>query len=251
MTRVDRLAHASAWKGRAVAEKGIIAGIGLALALLVPPWPGGLLITAVSLGIALVSVRVDPVQYARILVVPLGFLALSGAAIAVGVTRDASGLSLEVTRGSLVAARDVTVRAVAATAAALLLALTTPVPQLVGALRSAGVPRELVEIMVLVYRFVFALEGAGRATIRAQTARLGFASPSAARRSVGLFAATLFGKAMDRAARLDRALASRGGTASLTTLRSTPAVRLDRLAFFVILYGAATLLALVGPTLAS
>jgi len=231
-----------------VAEKAIIAGLGLGLALLVPPWPGGLVAIAVSTGIALLATRVNPVEYARVLAAPVGFLAVSGLAIAVSVTRDASGLGLTVTHGSLVAARDVTVRAIGATSAALLLALTTPVPQLVGALRSAGVPRELVEIMVLVYRFTFALEGAARATVRAQTARLGFASRSAAQRSVGLFAATLFGKAMDRAVRLDLALASRGGSVQLDTLRAAPAVRLDRVALFAIVYGAAAVLALMGPS---
>lgn len=246
MTRVDRLAHASAWRGRAVAEKAIIAGLGLALALLVPPWPGGLVAIAVSIGIALLATRVNPLEYARVLAVPVGFLAVSGIAIAVNVTRGPSGLGLTVTHGSLVAARDVTVRAIGATSAALLLALTTPVPQLVGALRNAGVPREIVEIMVLVYRFSFALEGAARATVRAQTARLGFASRASAQRSVGLFAATLFSKAMDRAARLDLALASRGGTERLDTLRAAPAVQLSRVALFTIVYGAAAALASVG-----
>lgn len=248
MTRIDRLAHASAWRGRAVAEKGLIAGAGLVLALLLPPWPGGVLVTLVTVVIALTSARVGLVDYMRVFVIPLGFLAVSGAVIAVSVTLDAGGLRVELTGPSLVAARDVTLRAVGATAAGLLLALTTPVPQLVGALKSAGIPQEIAETMMLVYRFVFALHGAGRATIRAQTARLGFVSRPAAQRSVGLFAAALFGKAIDRAARLDLALASRGGTATLTTQRSAPPVRLDRLALFVALYGVAALLAFVGPS---
>jgi cobalt/nickel transport system permease protein len=230
-----------------VAEKAAIAGIGLATALLVPPWPGALLIAAVSAGITLAAARVPPAAYAGVLAVPLGFVLLSGLAVAVSVTRDAAGTHLALTPASLAAARDVTCRAAGATASGLLLPLTTPVPQIVDALGAVGVPREIVETMVLLYRFLFALEGAARATVRAQAARLGFVSRRSATRSVGLFAAALFGKAMDRAGRLDLALASRGGTASLATLRPTRDIRPARIAGFALLYAAAALAATRGP----
>ena len=75
--------------------------------------------------------------------------------------------------------------------AMLFLALTTPMIDLIALLRRLRVPEVLLEIMVLCYRMLFVFSEALHDTLTAQSARLGYATPRLALRSLGQLTAGL------------------------------------------------------------
>ena len=98
------------------------------------------------------------------------------------------------------------------------LSLSTPITDLTMALERLHVPKLFVELMELIYRFIFVLsETAGR--IRAaQESRLGYRGLRRSLSSLGTLASMVFLRAWKKGERVYTALESRGYTGSLVTL---------------------------------
>jgi cobalt/nickel transport system permease protein len=213
MISSDRLAHTSRWRTRSLTEKALLALGLLALALALPPWPGGALVLAAAIGAALAA-GTPPVALARLSLGPLAFI-LTGAATMV-VQVDANGLGLSAA-GAQQAALLV-LRALAAVASLLLLTVTTPASDLVQGLRRLGLPAEVAEVALTTYRLLFVLLDTASAIHASQEARLGTTGWRRRIRSTGLLAGALLPRALDRAHRLELGLAARGFDGSLRTL---------------------------------
>lgn len=225
---LDETAWASPWRSRSVAERSALA-LSLALwGLLAGSWWSGLGVLAVVVGVALGAARVPPRVYARSVAAPWAFIGMGGLAIAVGLGEAPNPLArlgpFYVTAESLSSAATVLARAFAVTAAALLLAATCPMSELLSGLRRIGVPGVLVDIAASTYRMIFLLWSRASAIRRAQEARLGYASWSRALTSVGQLLAAVFLSAWDRARRLESGLEGRGGTGELVAIGPSAAV---------------------------
>ena len=222
---IDRLAQASPWRGRALAEKAALSLGLLFLALILPPWPGAALVLASAWGMALIGAHLPLRDWLRLNAAPMGFVLTGAAALAVEL--GPQGISLAADQGR--AALAVVLRASASASCLLLLAVTTPTPHLVQGLRRLGLTPEIADLALLIWRFVFLLLDAA-ATIRiAQEARLGWSSWRRRLRSLGLLIAMLLPRAMDSARRLEVGLAARGFDGALPMLspvRPVSAVRL-------------------------
>ena len=109
-------------------------------------------------------------------------------------------------------------RSVGALAALLFLAATTPLIDLIALLRRLRLPEVLLELMVLCYRMLFVFSEAVRNTRTAQAARLGYAAPRLALRSLGNLAANLTVQIWQRAHALHVAALSRNNDGPLRFL---------------------------------
>ncbi|WP_209341297.1 cobalt ECF transporter T component CbiQ [Flavonifractor sp. AGMB03687] len=98
------------------------------------------------------------------------------------------------------------------------LALNTPVTDLTMAMEKLHVPRLLVELMELIYRFIFVLAETASNIRTAQDSRLGYQGFRRSVSSLGMLASMVFLRAWRKADRIYTALESRGYTGSLTTL---------------------------------
>ena len=78
------------------------------------------------------------------LTIPLFFVILSGAVIALDFTKEA-----------VMEAVFVTVKVLTGTACLYMISLTTPVYEVVGTLRRWHLPEVMLELMILMYRFLF------------------------------------------------------------------------------------------------
>lgn len=215
---LDRAAWGSPWRSRSVRDKAVLS-LGLLLgAVTLPPVPGGLAVALVSIVVLLGPIRVGWARLGRIGWLPLVSILIGVATVAVSPRWD-GGPGLQVTAAGLTMAGDVAVRSVAATLAMFTLACSTPMVDLLSALRRARVPDPLIEIAALIYRFTFGLLESAGAIHAAQEARLGYATRSAAMRSASLGVAALFVRSWDRARRLEAGLAGRGYEDSLRTLQ--------------------------------
>ncbi|RZU31884.1 cobalt ECF transporter T component CbiQ [Blastococcus saxobsidens] len=237
---VDDAAWASAWRGRAPTDKLLLSGGLVVTALVLPAWPGSLLVGLAAVVLALGPARVPAGTFLRAVRWPLAFIAV-GALTAV-VTVDGGGLGWAPDAGAR--AGGLVGHALAGTAAVLLLATTTPMSDLLPALRRLRVPAAVVEVASVTYRLLFVLLESLGAVREAQAARMGWSSPRRSYRSAGLLAAAVLTRSWDRARRMQEGLAGRGMETGLRVLpESQPSSR----AFLA--SGLVLLAAIVGLTL--
>ncbi len=236
MSPVDRAAHLSRWRHRSLTEKAALALGMLGLALILPPGPGAPMVAAVMIIAALAGARVPPGVWLACAAAPIGFL-LAGT-FSLAIQADAGGLSLA--PGGLTAAARLALRSFAALTCLLFLALTTPATDLIEGLRRLGMPAEISEMALLMYRFLFLLSDTAVAMNSAQAARLGHAGAGRRLRSLGLLIGNLLPRAFDRARRLEVGLAARGWDGEMRVLSNKTKLSVLGLAL-VLLAEAATL----------
>lgn len=105
--------------------------------------------------------------------------------------------------------------------------LTTPLPELMRGARFFRCPPVLVELALIMYRYVFLLMEEGSRIRNAQKARLGFVDFRTGLRSSGNLGGMLVLRAYDRAERSFAAMRCRGYTGALTALPPGPMPRRD------------------------
>lgn len=226
MSPVDRAAQLNRWRHRSLTEKAVLALGMLLLAIALPPWPAAPLVAAAMTAAALIGARVPPRVWLACLAAPLGFLLVGVASLLVRI--DAGGIGLA--PGGMAAAAGLAARSLAALTCLLFLALTTPATDLIGGLRRLGLPAEIAEVALLMYRFLFLLAETAAAMDAAQAARLGHAGLRRRLRSLGLLIAALLPRALDRARRLEIGLAARGWDGEMPILARPAAVSRSGLA---------------------
>jgi cobalt/nickel transport system permease protein len=163
---------------------------------------------------------------------PLGFIVISVLTMAVTtVPADGAGALVSAPIGPwrlgiLPQSLAQTVRlfsvSLASVGATLFLALTTPMVDLADQLRRWKIPALFVELMTLVYRFIFVLLETAQAMHLAQESRLGYCTAGRSLRSVGMLVSNLYLRSNARASALFTALTARGYTGDLTVLRDEP-----------------------------
>jgi cobalt/nickel transport system permease protein len=206
ISTIDTIAHTNRWSHHHLGDKVVWAGGLVAAALLTPVWPGALAVTVCvlcSCVLAGIPLRV----LFGILRVPLGFI-VSGAVItAISLT---PGRWPPIRLTELGAAAALAGRGIAGTAAAALLALTVPVPELLARARRVGVPAVVCEVAILMYRMIAVSLERLRWQRLAQENRLGYDGLRRSMRSVAALAAAAFVGSITHAQRLATGLGARG-----------------------------------------
>jgi cobalt/nickel transport system permease protein len=211
---VDDAAWSSAWRRRSPGDKLLLC-LGLVVcALVLPVWPGSLLVGLTAVVLALGPARVPARTFLRAVRLPLAFVAIGALTTVVEVGGDGVGWAPDAAAqgGSLVG------HALAGGAAVLLLATTTPMADLLPALRRARVPAAVAEVASVTYRLLFVLLESLQTIREAQTARMGYSSVRRSYRSSGQLAAAVLTRSWDRARRLQEGLAGRGLETGLRVL---------------------------------
>jgi cobalt/nickel transport system permease protein len=217
MHLIDCFAHTNRWRKRHPAEKAGLA-LGLLALVLALPWPGSVAALVVATASALLGARIPWRVWTKVMAIPLVFLLLSGALLAVGLEHTPDGLRIVSSESRLHPALIVMNRAFAAAACLNLLALTTPAHEWVPLLRRCRVPAVVLDLMLVVYRMLFVLVERLSVMQTAQAARLGYVSRSNRMRSYGFLGACLLTRAMERAGRMEACLAARGGSGEFPML---------------------------------
>lgn len=217
MSHIDTSAHLNRWRRKALAEKSLLA-IGLLLiAVAVPSWQSALLVAALMSCATLFGAGVPFQVWRKSMLAPIGFL-LVGVVTLVFQVRP---WHIAIAPHGLELAGRVGARALAGLTCLLFLALTTPAVDLVAGMRRLGVPEELAEMTLLVYRFVFTLTGTAETMNAAQQARLGHSTYRRHLHSLGLLIANLMPRALARAQALETGLAARDWHGELRVLRNS------------------------------
>ncbi len=211
---IDDAAWASAWRVRSPADK-LLLTLGLVVcALVLPAWPGSVLVGLTAVVLALGPARVPARTFGRAVRLPLAFILVSAVTAVVEVGGDGIGWAPDAAAraGNLVG------HALAGSAAVLLLATTTPMSDLLPALQRLRVPAAVVEVASVTYRLLFVLLTSLTTIREAQAARMGYASVRGSYRSAGALTAAVLTRSWDRARRLQDGLAGRGMDVGLQVL---------------------------------
>lgn len=214
MLPLDTAAYTNRWRRRHPGEKALLSLGLLTCALVLPPWPGGVLVAVVAAGAMLGGAAIPPRVFLHAVRVPLGFIAVGSLPLLVSLHLNGDVWLTWAPKGLSVAA-DLAMRASGAVLSLLLFAATTPMAETLPRLNRLGVPAAVTEVAALTYRMLFlALDGA-RAVNQAQATRLGFRTWRCTFRSLSAQGAAIFVRAFDRARRWEHGLAIRGYTGSL------------------------------------
>jgi cobalt/nickel transport system permease protein len=164
--------------------------------------------------------------YIRLLCVPLIFLIISTITVILefghvesvkSIVSLANG-HMYMTTGSLTRGIQLFMSSFASVTCLYFLAVTTPVIDLIQVLRSFHIPKIVIELMYLIYRFIFLLLETGNAIVVAQDCRLGYKDRKTAMKSTTKMSAVLFVRAYQKADALFNAMESRGYDGDLCVL---------------------------------
>ena len=215
---IERSAYANRWRWVSPAAKGsfALAGLIAAFAAGSPMVAAG--VAAILAAVTLLGAGVAPASYLRVASPALAFLLLGSLSLACSLGVNEHGITLQLLPNGLNPLAHVLSRAFAALAALLFLTLTTPLPDLMNLLRRLKTPEILLEIMVLCYRMLFVFSAAVQDIWIAQTARLGYATPRLALRSLAGLTANLTLQVWQRANDLHVAAQARNNEGPLRFL---------------------------------
>ena len=146
-------------------------------------------------------------RYLALLRLPAAFLLLSALALLWSVSSQRLGVLtvpffgkwLVVTAASQARTALVVARAAGAVSCLYLLSLSTPMPELLAALRRLRVPGILLDLAVLIYRYIFILLSAHREMRAAAASRLGYDGLGRSLRTTGAMYGNLLAKSFRRA----------------------------------------------------
>ena len=240
---IEHCAYTNRWRFVSPAAKAMFCLGGFVAAFTASQATAAALVAALIVVVTLAGAGIPLASYLRIALPPLGFLLLGCLSLAYSLDMNSTNGKLAIhwlvdgwsPLGQLAA------RSLGALTALLFLALTTPMLDLIALLRRLKVPEVLLEIMVLCYRMLFVFSEALHNTQTAQAARLGYATPGLALRSLGSLTANLTLQIWQRSRDLQLAAQSRNNDGALRFLE--PEYANSRREVWIAMFGGAALIA--------
>ncbi len=236
---IEQCAYSNRWRRVSPAAKGLFVCCALVASLLAS---NSRLLLAVALCISTVTVYGAGIRlrhYARALLLPLFFLGISCLTLLVSLHWDNS-VALRWQSDQLAKVSLLCGRSLSCLTALLLLAMTTPMTDLIELLRRMRIPNVLLDIMTLSYRMIFVLLESVHDIRVAQSARLGYATNRLALRSLGSLTGNLATQVWQRSHSLHLAAQARANDGPFMFLeseyaRSTPSMLVAAVAGFMLL----------------
>lgn len=218
---IEQSAYANRWRQVSPAAKGLFAASGFVAVFAANSPLTAAIVTALLVAASWLGAGIAPGRYLRVAAPALFFLALGSLSLAFSLDVSDGAAQLQMAPGGRHKLAEVGSRSLGALAALLFLVLTTPLIDLIALLRRLKAPELLLEIMVLCYRMLFVFSAAVHETLTAQSARLGYATPRLAMRSLGGLAANLTLQVWQRAQALHVAAQARNNDGPLRFLEPT------------------------------
>lgn len=182
--------------------------------------------------------RVPVRQYVELMKIPIAFLILGCVAIAFGISTRPIGdyhfslhwFYLYFMKADIQKAVELFLKALGAVSAMYMMALSTPAGELINVLRKAHVPKLMVELMNMIYRFIFILTDVQGRMKRAAVSRLGYVDFKTSCGSFGKIAGNLFILSLKKADTYYDAMVSRGYDGEIMFLEEEKKVTLVQIA---------------------
>lgn len=241
---IDKLAYASPWRYKSVSLKTSLAVGSLIICVGVRSFLVSGLVLAIMSCLAVTYSRATLRRYGKMMLWPFTFLLLGTIAILVDLADGPIGIwnirigdsYLVITMYSLVYSLRLIAVSLASVSCLYFLVLTTPVLDLMGLLRRLHCPWLVIELMMLIYRFIFVLLDSALSITRAQNCRLGNRDMKTSITSMGNMLAALLVQAIGKASVLFDAMEARCYDGRIRVLsENVPAAKGEKALVFVYL----------------
>lgn len=199
---VEKFAFAMITLCICVASRSIaVACIVLAVTGILTTWKGG----------------IPVLRYLKAMTVPLTFLFLSTFAIMFNIRREPldlfalpmGGWYVTASRSAFLYSVQLILTALSAVSCLYFLSFTTPMPDILEVLKKLHCPKLMIELMLLIYRFIFILLDTSSAISVSQDCRLGNKDYRTSVRSFGMLGSVLMVRAASRSGKLYTAMEAR------------------------------------------
>jgi cobalt/nickel transport system permease protein len=217
---IEQSAYTNRWRRVSPAAKGLFSLCGLVAAYVAATPATACGIAAVLCAVTILGARIPPVRYLRVAAPALLFLFVSAMSLAVSlkIGGSVSDVALHIAQTEYARVAQVCGRSLGGLAALLLLALTTPLSDIIALLRRLKAPEVLLDIMVIGYRTLFIFSEAAHDTITAQASRLGYVTTRCSMRSLGSLVANITVQVWQRSHALHLAAMTRNNDGPLRFL---------------------------------
>jgi cobalt/nickel transport system permease protein len=207
MMNFNDYAYSSQLKNVAASHKLLFSMVTLCISLWADSLPTSLLILLLMSWHTLCKSGIGAKIYFKMLRIPLSFLLMSVVMVAIPFTPL-----------TIYKAFHLFFKSFAALSCLYYLSLTTPLTTLLSTLAKLKVPTLFIELMLLMYRFIFIVLETCHQMMLAQKVRLGYSSYRSSFRCFGSLFATLFIRAFEKANAVYTALEARGHDGELKVL---------------------------------
>ncbi|MHB1420520.1 MAG: cobalt ECF transporter T component CbiQ [Bacillota bacterium] len=218
-------------------------------------------IVIVMMSIVTIYLAGIPVKvYSKLLLLPLSFLLVGVLTIIVSIGTNGlaanagdwlikvtvAGRVLGVTQLKLIFGAGILGKSLGSVSCLYFLSLTTPMVELASIMRKLKFPVIFVELLELMYRFIFVLQKTSTDIFISQASRWGYSSTKNSMKSLGQLTAALFIRSLYRSQALYIALSARGYTDKLNVLGPEYEISINNIIFIVIINSALIIAGLVG-----
>ena len=217
MMMIDKLAYSSPWRYKSVYLKSIFAVGTLFICVAVRSFLISCIILILMGCLTVRYSRASLSRYTRMMMWPFAFLIFGTIAILLDISREPAGICslpvgnhfIIITVYSLTYALRLILVSLASVSCLYFLVLTTPVLDLMTLLKKARCPWILIELMTLIYRFIFVLLDSALSITNAQNCRLGNKDLKTSIKSMGNMLAALLVQALRKSSVLYDAMEAR------------------------------------------
>ena len=218
MISIDKLAYISGLKKVNPMEKFIFAFATIIICIVLNNMTDSIIILLLMSAITVFKGKIPFKNYIEFMSVPLVFLIFSVFTIAINVVGNGErvifsinilNIKLGCTYDSALTATRLFSKAIASVSCLYFLTLSTPVFEVLSVLTKLKVPKLFVELMGLIYRFIFVLLDTANMIYISQNSRLGYSTLKTGFNSLGQLITTLFISSYKRSQDIYTAMESR------------------------------------------
>ncbi|HOV80880.1 MAG TPA: cobalt ECF transporter T component CbiQ [Bacillota bacterium] len=243
MFNIDCYAYSNKLRSCHPGEKFVFAFLTMAICLAFPSRTASLAVIVLMAGAAILGAGIPWRVYIKLMSVPLSFLLAGAAAIAVSVSRGGGPVygitigvfTLGVSPRDFSTAADVLFKSLGSVSCLYFLSLTTPVTEIISVLKKMRIPALFIELMSLVYRFIFVMMETASRIYVAQSSRWGYASFKTSYRSLSRLLSAVFLRSYYRSQMTYTALVSRCYTGELNVIEPRYAASVKNIMLIVLI----------------
>lgn len=205
MLDLDALAYSNNWSSRPPGKKAFIGILALGISLASSNIWIHLAVMATMSALLMVGAGIHWKAYGKLFIVPVSFIFISVATLLVSVSTTGQGLLWKVEIGRIVLGispdsipqvKVLLSRCIGALSGLYFMALTIPLNQFVGVLKKIRIPVILIEIVVIMYRFIHIFLLSVQESYQALQMKNGFVDLKTSRRSLSMLVVMTYEKMM-------------------------------------------------------
>ncbi|SDC34401.1 cobalt/nickel transport system permease protein [Candidatus Frackibacter sp. WG11] len=219
MLDIDQYAYSNNLRSIHPVEKTIFALLTMIICLAANSIITSLAIILLMAGVVIFGAKIPRQFFIKLILIPISFLLISTITIVISISKEASsflyylslwGWKIGIQMENIIFAINLFLKSLGTVSCLYFLALTTPMIEIISVLRKLKVPRIFIELMSLIYRFIFVLLDNANLIRTSQLSRLGYSNFKRSCQSLSKLISNLFIRAYYRAKGLLTTLLARG-----------------------------------------